>query len=86
MSDELQQPTEQEAQPQGPSLSLADLMLALQTIQVVAQRGAIKADEMSAVGALHDKLFTFLQAQGVLTPAQAPAPEETPAADAPQGE
>lgn len=62
----------------APSLTLADLSLALQTIQIVAQRGAIKAEEMSTVGALHDRLFAFLQAQGVVS--QEPAPE-APVAD-----
>jgi hypothetical protein len=36
-------------------------------IQVVAQRGAVRADEMSAVGTLHDRLKAFLEAQGALT-------------------
>jgi hypothetical protein len=61
-------------------LTLSDLTLALQTIQVTAQRGAIRADEMAVVGGLHDRLSAFLQAQGALTP---PAPAEEPA---PQGE
>lgn len=82
MAEELQQTPEVE-QPAGPQLTLQDLTLALQTIQVTAQRGAIRADEMSAVGALHDKLFAFLTAQGALAPAQAPAPA-TP--DAIQGD
>lgn len=64
---------------QAPSLTLSDLTLALQTIQIVAQRGAIKAEEMSTVGGLHDRLFAFLKAQGVV--GQEPAPE-APAADA----
>ena len=48
MSDETiqstEQQTEQPAQPQGPSLQLSDLVLALQTIQAAAQRGAVRAD------------------------------------------
>ncbi len=66
-------------QPAAPSLTLADLTLALQTIQIVAQRGAIKAEEMSTVGGLHDRLFAFLKAQGVVgQEAPAPAAEEPP--------
>jgi hypothetical protein len=64
-------------EPTAPALTLADLTLALQTIQVVAQRGAIRADEMVAVGGLHDRLFAFLESQGAIT---RKAPE------APQGE
>ena len=65
---------------QAPNLTLGDLTLALQTIQIVAQRGAIKAEEMSTVGGLHDRLFAFLKAQGVV--GQEPAvPTEAPAAD-----
>lgn len=78
MSDDTIQNTEAPAveQPAAPSLQLTDLVLALQTIQTVAQRGAIRADEMSTVGPLHDRLFAFLEAQGAITrqvPAQAPA-------------
>ena len=86
MTDQIQQ------EQQVPQLTLADLTLALQTIQVVAQRGAIRADEMEAVGGLHNRLLTFLTAQGAL--ANAPAAEEAPApaapveatVEAPQGE
>ena len=53
-------------QAQPPSLQLSDLVLALQTIQAAAQRGAIRADEMSTVGSLHDRLFAFLEAQGAI--------------------
>ena len=69
MSDEqiqdatLAQP--QEA-PAGPSLSLQDLVLALQTIQACAQRGAVRAEEMTTVGGLYDRMFAFLEAQGVI--------------------
>ena len=54
------------------SLTLTDLTQALQLIQVVAQRGAIRADEMASVGLLHDRLFAFLVNQGAITPASAP--------------
>lgn len=79
MSEEIQQEVQQ---PAGPSLTLADLTLALQIIQVTAQRGAIRADEMTATGNLHDKLFAFLEAQGAI---QRPAPA-APASEETQGE
>lgn len=78
MSDELQ-PQDPVAST-APQLTLSDLTLALQTIQVTAQRGAIRADEMAVVGGLHDRLAAFLQAQGV----GATPPADT--ADQPQGE
>ena len=70
MSDELTQdvnptPAPQEA-PQAPSLQLSDLVLALQTIQAAAQRGAVRADEMTTIGGLYDRMFAFLEAQGVI--------------------
>ena len=63
------------AQPAGPSLSLQDLVLALQTIQAAAQRGAIKADEMTIVGGLYDRMFAFLESQGVIKKGDAPTGE-----------
>ena len=65
------------AQPAGPSLSLQDLVLAMQTIQACAQRGAVCAEEMSTVGGLYDRMFAFLEAQGVIKKGDAPT-EETP--------
>lgn len=73
MSEEIQQTTETTA----PQLTLGDLTLALNTIQVVAQRGAIRADEMELVGGLHTRLFKFLEAQGAIQPAQPAQPEAT---------
>jgi hypothetical protein len=79
--DQTQAPVEQApAVPAGPSLQLSDLVLALQTIQAMAQRGAIRADEMSTVGPLHDRLFAFLEAQGAIQRPQ-PATEAAPATD-----
>jgi hypothetical protein len=68
--------------PAAPSLALSDLVLLLNLVRVTAERGAIKADEMNAVGAVYEKLFQFLQASGALAQTQSedtPAVEETPA-------
>jgi len=62
--------------PETPGLSLQDLVLALQTIQACAQRGAIKADEMTTVGGLYDRMFAFLEAQGVIKKGDAPTGEQ----------
>jgi hypothetical protein len=72
--------TEQQA-PTGPSLQLSDLVLALQVIQASAQRGSIRAEEMSTVGPLHDRLFAFLEAQGAI--ARPDTVQQAPATDAP---
>ena len=55
-----------------PSLSLQDLVLLLNVVRVAAERGAIKAEEMSAVGTVYEKLVTFLTASGAINnqPAQ----------------
>lgn len=45
---------------QASSLGLNDLALMANIIQVTSERGAIKANEMEAVGALYKKLVTFI--------------------------
>jgi hypothetical protein len=62
MEENNQQGTAQAA----PSLGVQDLLLMFQVIQVVAQRGGFRADELSNVGALHDRLKVFLTSAGVL--------------------
>jgi hypothetical protein len=57
-----------EQQP-APGLTLQDLVLVAQIIQLTAQRGAFKAEELTQVGGLYDKLVAFLQSTGALTPA-----------------
>ncbi len=61
--------------PEQPSLALSDLVLLLNLIRVTSERGAIKADELSAVGAVYDKLFKFLEASGAINK-QAPTEPE----------
>jgi len=53
-----------------PSLALSDLVLLLNLIKVTAERGAIKAEELSAVGSVYDRLFKFLDSSGVLNKLQ----------------
>lgn len=69
--------TDQEAT----SLTLADLALMANIIQVTTERGAIKAPEMAGVGTLYLKLTSFIKAaQDQQAAAQAAA------AQAPTGE
>jgi hypothetical protein len=65
------QPSEQPA----PSLTLQDLVLVAQIIQLTSQRGAFKAEELAQVGGLYNKLIEFLQSTGALTPPPAPTEE-----------
>ena len=60
--------TEQE-QP-APSLTLQDLVLVAQIIQLSSQRGTFRAEELADVGQLYNKLVTFLQSTGALVPAE----------------
>jgi len=66
---------EQPAQQPAPSLTLQDLVLVAQIIQLTTQRGAFKAEELADVGGLYNKLVTFLQSTGALTPPAAPTEE-----------
>ena len=63
-------------------LTIQDLSTALQIIQVVGSRGAIRAEEMSVVGSLYNKLHSFLEASGNLAkapgdPTVAPKPADS---------
>lgn len=52
------------------SLTLQDLVLVAQIIQLSSQRGAFRAEELAEVGGLYNKLVSFLQSTGALTPAK----------------
>ena len=58
------------------SLSLTDLKLCVQIIDLCSQRGAFKPDEFQAVGQIHSKLTAFL-ASSVPTPATDDTAETT---------
>lgn len=75
----------QQAQPAAPTgLTLNDLTVVLNIIQVVSQRGAIRPEEMTTVGTAYERIFSFLESQGAVTrqqpaAAEKPATEEQPA-------
>ena len=54
------------------NLTLQDLHLCSEIIQVVSGRGAIKPEEMEAVGTLFTKLVTFLKQSGAYNPPTEP--------------
>jgi hypothetical protein len=47
-------------------LQLQDLISVVQLIQLSTTRGAFKADELSAVGGLYDRLLAFLKSSGAI--------------------
>jgi hypothetical protein len=57
----------------APSFGINDLLFTMQVYEAVAQRGAFRADELTNVGAVYDRLRAFLIANGAL---QAPAQPE----------
>lgn len=63
MTDET---TSADAKEAAPTLQLQDLVNVLQIIGTCSQRGAFKAEELSVVGALHDRLYRFLESTGAL--------------------
>ena len=81
MSEEENMPAETAEAPAAPALGVNDLKLMANIIEVVSNRGAIKANEMAAVGSLYNNLMNFLIANGAI---QTATPEV--ADDAPVGE
>ena len=61
---------QQQATPeQQVALTLQDLVLVAQIIQMSSKRGAFQAEELASIGALYNKLIVFLQTTGALVPA-----------------
>ena len=75
--------TEPQEAPQGPNLTIGDLVLTAQIIQAAASKAVFRPEEMKTVGDFYERLVTFLESSGAITrtpPAaeQVPASEETP--------
>jgi len=74
---QVEAPVQAEAEQQAaPSLTLQDLVLVAQIIQLTSTRGTFRAEEMEQVGGLYNKLIAFLQSTGALAPAATPTPTE----------
>ena len=59
-------------------LTVADLASIQNIIEAASQRGAFRANEMTQVGSIYDKLSAFLAAtQAQISSAQEQAPEST---------
>jgi hypothetical protein len=68
---DIQQPTPQTDvnEPAAPpSLTVQDLVTVAQILQLAAQRGTFKMEEFTDVGSLYNKLVTFLQHSGAISP------------------
>jgi len=73
---QVEAPVQAEAeQHAAPSLTLQDLVLVAQIIQLTSTRGTFRAEEMEQVGGLYNKLIAFLQSTGALAPATTPTEE-----------
>jgi len=68
MSEEETMPAEtaESVEASAPALGVNDLKLMANIIEVVSNRGAIKANEMAAVGSLYNNLMNFLVANGAV--------------------
>jgi hypothetical protein len=67
----------------GPeSISLQDLGLLAQIVDLATQRGAFRGNELSQVGGIYDKLTSFLTAVQEQQDANAEASGEAPEAEA----
>jgi len=54
-----------------PSVTINDIAFLVQIVETVAQRGAFRAEELSSVGAVYDKVKAFIVANN-----PQPAPEQ----------
>ena len=70
-SEQAQAPAQQTNPNTG--LALQDLVTVAQIIQLGSQRGAWRAEELTAIGSLYTKLIAFLESVGAITkPENAP--------------
>lgn len=67
------------------SIGLQDLQLLAQIVDLASQRGAFRGNELTQVGAVYDKLSTFLNFVAEQNAANEEAEGEAPA-EAPEGE
>jgi len=76
-TEPVETPNDEKTPPQGVSLSLQDLVLMMNLIRANTERGAIRAEEMTEVGTVYNKLVQFLKESGAIQ--QAADPQEEPA-------
>lgn len=57
---------EESAPAAAPSLNLQDIVSLLNIIDLATRRGAFRAEEMSSIGAVFDKVGAFLKSTGTV--------------------
>jgi hypothetical protein len=62
MTEETTAPEAEATEAQAPGLSINDLAVLKSTVEVAANRGAFRAEEMATVGATYNKLAAFVNA------------------------
>jgi len=72
-----QEPQPEEQQPQAPQLTVQDMITLKSAIELGSQRGAWRANELTAVGTVYERLSAFITS---IMPPQ----EEKPEGDAPK--
>ena len=60
---------EQTTPQEKPGLNLNDLAAMLQIIGIASQRGAFKAEELSSIGTVYDRVSGFVKAHAPTPPA-----------------
>jgi len=79
-TEEVKQESQPEAQmSQAPQLTVQDMITLKSAIELGSQRGAWRANELTAVGTVYERLSAFIQS--IMPPA-----EEKPEGDAPKEE
>jgi hypothetical protein len=71
-----------QAQSTSPNISIGDLVLTAQIVQLGASRGIFKPEEFAQIGDFYTRLVGFLEASGAVqrAPTQTEAAAEEPAA------
>lgn len=77
---------QQEAKPEQPSqgLTLQDLVMVAQIIQVGASKGIFRAEDMLQIGSLYTRLISFLESTGAIARNQPATNEPAPQEPAPE--
>ncbi len=74
--------TDQQPEAEAPQLSLHDIASTIRIIDVVSKRGAFEGSEMADVGAVRNRLVTFLEAAQPTEEVE--EEEETPKEETPE--
>jgi hypothetical protein len=77
MTDTINEPVEAEK----PGFNLQDLIFVLQIIEACTQRGSFRAEELTTVGSVYDRLKGFLASNGAFDNAETETANPTPGDD-----